>query len=44
MENIVETSDLSTSLENLVQAQGLVSSGRFTLPLSAIRKQPKRTR
>ncbi|XP_031346669.1 protein furry isoform X1 [Photinus pyralis] len=42
LENIVESSDLSTSLENLVQAQGLISSGRFTLPLSAIRKQPKR--
>ncbi|XP_017780111.1 PREDICTED: protein furry isoform X2 [Nicrophorus vespilloides] len=43
LEGVVETSDLSTSLENLVQAQGLVSTGRFTLPLSAIRRQHKRT-
>lgn len=43
LENIAE-SNLSTSLENLVQAHGFVSTGRFTLPLSAIRKQHKRTR
>lgn len=44
LEGVVESVDLSSSLENLVQAQGLVSTGRFTLPLSAIRKQHKRTR
>ncbi|KAK9739122.1 Cell morphogenesis N-terminal [Popillia japonica] len=43
LEGVVE-SKLSTSLENLVQAQGFVSTGRFTLPLAAIRKQHKRVR
>lgn len=44
LEGVVDSVDLSASLENLVQAQAVVSSGRFTLPLSAIRKQHKRSR
>lgn len=39
-----DTGLLSQSLENLVQSHGFVAAGRFTLPLSAIRKQHKRTR